>query len=71
MHSKSPNAAAEAANRRVVPVELSRAPSGLPAIGDRAPHGGRQQREAAEKIHPALFGRLDSVDPAAIVERVA
>ena len=30
-----------------------------------------RRAKVAEKIHPTLFGRLDSADPAAIVERVA
>jgi len=71
MHRKTRNADNELTNRRVVPTAPSRAPSRQRATGDGAWHGGRQQSEVAEKIHPALFGRLDSVDPAAIVERVA
>ena len=48
-----------------------RAPAGLRATGNRAWHGASGKNEVTEKIHRALFGRLDSVDPAAIVERVA
>jgi hypothetical protein len=71
MHRKPRNADNELTNRRVVPIEPSRAPSGLRASDDRAWHGGQQKSEVTEKIHPTLLGRLDSADPAAIVERVA
>ena len=71
MHRKTPKPGDDLTDRRVVPIEPLRAPAGLRATGNRAWHGGQRQNEVTEKIHRALFGRLDSVDPAAIVERVA
>jgi hypothetical protein len=58
-------------SRRIVPIEPSGAPSGLRTTGDRAWHGGQQKSEVAEKIHPTLFGRSDSAEPAPIVKRGA
>ncbi len=54
-----------------MPPEVPRASQGLRAAVDRMWRGMQRKREAVEKLDPTLFGRLDSADPTAIVERVA
>jgi hypothetical protein len=71
MHRKARNVDSEFTNSRGMPTEASRAPPGLRATGDQVWRGVQRKNEAIQKIHPTLFGRLDSVDPVAIVERVA
>ena len=54
-----------------MPPEVPRASQGLRAAVDRMWRGMQRKREAVEKLDPTLFGRLNSADPTAIVERVA
>lgn len=71
MHRKARNAGNEFANIRGMPLEVSRVAPAVRAAGDRGWRGGQGKSEAGQKIHPTMFDRLDSIDPAAIVERFA